>query len=190
MYVKYSMQSPQDYRGNVALIVGTTDGTDIAYSNTDVVDEDMIELVEDEIELVIKQVPGLNWLVTRDLLRKQLDTLADNVRQSHLFPGSQTIDAEYNQVELALKEWRDLGSPMDDVPDEILVWQEVTGNDLSWVINDIEMQVAAFRFMISSVRRLRLIGKNELATAPDTELQSIYDNYASQLEAFRAVPDY
>lgn len=190
MYVKYTMQNPQDYRGHVALIVGTPDGTDIAYSNSDVIDEDMVELVEDEVVLVLNQVPNIDWLVTRDQLRKKLDVIADNVRQSHLFPGKFTIDSEYAQVELALKEWRESGSPSDDVPDELVVWQEISGKDLSWVINDIEMQIAGFRMMISSVRRLRLVGKKALANAPDAELQNVYDLYVSQLEEFKAVPDY
>ena len=190
MYVKYPMVDDNDYRGNVALIVGSASGPDIAYSSVDSLDDDMVVLVEAEIELVRQRTGVTDWLPMRDDYRRQLDVLADEIRESYKYPGRMTIDMEYAQVELVLRDWQAAGSPPDDVPDELQVWQDVTGNDLAWVVNDIESSIVQHRTMISSIRRLRLMGKMELATVEESELKSVFESYSAQLEAIRAVPDY
>lgn len=190
MYVKYPMVDDNDYRGNVALIVGTASGSDIAYSSVDVLDDDMVVLVEAEIDLVRQKTGVQSWLTTRDDYCRRLDALADEIRESYKYPGQMTIDMEYAQVELVLRDWQAAGSPADEVPDEIQVWQDVTGNDLSWVVNDIENAIVQHRTMISSIRRLRLMGKKDLLAASESELTATFENYAAQLEAIRAVPDY
>lgn len=190
MYVKYPMVDSYDYRGNVALVVSSPDGQEIAYSNVDAMDGDMVSLIEDEVTLVKDRTDIVEWLSVRDELCRQVDVMADQIRESYKYPGQLTIEMEYVQVEAVLKEWQEAGSPLDDVPDEIQVWQDVTGNDLSWVVNDIESAIQLHRTMISSIRRLRLLGKKAITEASVAELNSTYDSYISQLEAIRAVPDY
>lgn len=189
MYVKYEMQGPNDQRGNVALIVENGEGKDIAYTTVDAIDDDMIELVEDEVALVVRRT-GLNWLSVRESYRKRLDKLADDIRDSYKYPGQKTIDMEYGQVDLALREWKLEGADPNEVPDEILVWQEITGESLSWVVNDIEQSIAQHRQMIKGIRRLRLTGKKMLNDAPPDQIKTVYNQFADQLEAIRAVPDF
>jgi hypothetical protein len=189
MYVKYPMQGPTDYRGNVALVVASPDGKDIAYSTVDSIDTDMTELIEDEVALVTEQT-GTAWLSVQEEYRKRLDALADSVRDSYKYPGQNTIDMEYEQVALVLKEWQAGGSVPEEVPDEILVWQEITGESLAWVVNDIEQSIASHRLMIKTIRRLRLMGKKAINDVPSDQIQAVYNQYATQLEAIRAVPDF
>lgn len=190
MYVKYKMRGPTDYRGNVALIVRAANGDDVSYSNVEALDADMVQLIEEEMDLVKNESGTTDWLPERDIYRKEIDRVADDVRESYKYPGHQSIDMEYSQVELVLRDWQNRGSPTNDVPDEILVWQEVTGNDLAWVVNDIETSIAQHRYLISNIRRERLIGKKELAEAPANEVVAKYKNRRQTLEAMRASEDY
>lgn len=190
MYVKYKMRGPTDYRGNVALIVRNAAGEDFSYSNVEVLEADMIQLIEAEVQLVIEESGTTDWLPERDVYRKELDKVADDVRESYKYPGHQSIDMEYSQVEKALREWQDLGSDPASVPDEILVWQEVTGNDLAWVVNNIETSIAQHRYLISNVRRQRLIGKHELATLPAADVANTFKSRRDALESMRATEDY
>lgn len=189
MYVKYQMQGANDQRGNVALIVEQSPGVDIAYSTVDAIDPDMVELVEAEVALVVQRTGG-TWLTVQEAYRKRLDNLADDIRDSYKYPGQNTIDMEYEQVDLVLREWQKAGSIPEDVPDEILVWQEITGESLAWVVNDIEQSIASHRLMIKTIRRLRLKGKKAINDVPSDQIQSVYAQYASQLENIRAVPDF
>jgi len=189
MYCKYEMKGQTDYRGNVALIVETSEGNDVAYSTVDALDADMVELVEAEVALV-KRRTELPWLSVQEEYRKRLDALADEIRDSYKYPGQKTIEMEYGQVDLTLRQWKEAGSDPTTVPDEIQVWQDVTGQTLAWVVNDIEQSIGLQRQMIADIRRLRLMGKKTINEVSSDQIQTVYDQYATQLEAIRAVPDF
>lgn len=189
MYCKYEMVGQTDYRGNVALIVETSEGKDVAYATVDVLDDDMVELIETEVALV-KRRTGVDWLSVQEEYRKRLDALADAIRDSYKYPGQKTIDMEYAQVDLELRQWQAAGSDPANVPDEIQVWQDVTGQSLAWVVNDIEQSIDLHRQMISGIRRLRLMGKKTINEVPSDQIETVYNQYAVQLEAMRAVPDF
>jgi hypothetical protein len=189
MYCKYEMLGQNDYRGNVALVVANGNGTNLAYTTTDMLDPDMIELVEEEVALVIRRT-DVDWLSIRETYRKRLDKLSDDIRDSYKYPGQNTIDMEYGQVDLVLKEWQAAGSDPANVPDEIEVWQDVTGETLAWVVNDIETSIGSYRRMIRTIRRLRLMGKKVIGEAPSAEIDGVFNQYAAQLEAMRAVPEF
>lgn len=188
MFVKYVMLNVNDYRGNVRLVVRNEQSQEIAYTSVEVTDNDMVQLTQAEIDLVLERSPGV-WYTKRNEYILNVDTLADEIRQSHLEVGTETIDLEYKQVEEELLAWQAAGSDPNNVPADIAVWQQATGESLAWVVNDIETQIANYKAVISSIRSVRLLGKQTLRDALIENLDTEYATIVADLEALRGGPN-
>lgn len=198
MFVKYPMQNVKDYRGNVTLVVrnGGNPGAEVAYSSVETADPDMIELSDEEVELVKSKAKGGYkaeiargaWATKREEFKLKIDLLADEIRRSHLEAGFATVDLEYLQVEMELDKWEKKGKPTTEVPPDITVWQEVTGQDLEWTTNDIKAAINNYRHAISEIRRVRLKGKRDISQAIEADVDDVYLQAYADLEALRLVP--
>jgi len=101
------------------------------------------------------------------------------------------VDEEYSLAAKAVQYWRDLGSPPENVPDEIVCWQEAKNIQLSaiggtlWTIEeaaqDIGYNALAFPFLMAIIRRIRLIGKYTVDTAT-TDYYFAAQPFISQLD--------
>lgn len=190
MFVKYIMDSPEDYRGNVRLVkrdMETED--DVAYTSVDVIEPDMTELTPAE-KLEIERVTGGEWLTERQEYQRQLDIKADDIRRSYLYNGPYTVVEEYTQVEKATLAWEAAGKPMDAVPHEISVWADIKQRSIDWAYNDIKQATFFYRSMLTSVRELRLRGKEAMKILPANQLKDHLDAYMEQLEQLRCPPEY
>ena len=188
MFVKYVMTNTSDYRGNVRLIVRNELSQEIAYSATEVLDPDMVELTQPEVDAILERAPGI-WHTSRNALILKVDEYADDIRQSHLEVGSNTIDLEYKQVEEVLLSWQSAGADPNAVPPEISVWQQVTGETLTWVVNDIETQIAGYKSIVLAIRNIRLLGKQALRVALISDLETTYTSIIADLEVLRGTPN-
>ena len=188
MFVKYVMTDVSDYRGNVRLIVRNELSQEIAYSAAEVFDSDMVELTQIEVDAILDRSPGI-WYSNRNSLILKVDEYSDNIRQSHLEVGSNTIDLEYKQVEEVLLAWQAAGSDPNTVPPEISVWQQVTGETLTWVVNDIETQIYGYKNVVSAIRSIRLLGKQAIRDAPVSDLETTYTSIIADLEVLRGNPN-
>lgn len=184
MQVKYLMLDDTDYRGNVKLIVRNEQGDEIAYTEIETPTEDMVPLTEQEVGLVQEQTSTL-WLAERKELQRKIDIHADQIRQSYLYNGDLTIFSEYLQVEKVLDEWLAEGSDYNNVPVEISVWAQATGNTLEWAVNDIHYSALGHRYMLANVRSIRLLGKGRLNTEPMETLYTAFNEVIAQLEQWR-----
>jgi len=184
VFVKYVMVDNSDYRGHVKLVVRNAQSQEVAYSQVVELDDDMVVLSADEIRLVKKHSPGV-WYDKREQHILAIDQLADSIRQSWLEVGTNTIDLEYRQVEQTLNEWQAAGSDPNDIPEDLLIWKDVTGQTLEWVVNDISTQIQGYKMVLSGIRRARLTGKKALRDAPDDQLEAVYANVLVQLESMR-----
>lgn len=184
MFVKYVMATNKDYRGHVKLVVRNEQKQEVAYSLVDTLDADMVSLTDAEIGLVKKHSPGV-WYNQRDRYILDIDRMADLIRQSWLEAGTNTINIEYKQVEESLKEWRAAGSNAATVPEDVLIWKQATGNSTEWAISDIETRINAYRNVLTSIRRIRLLGKQDLRDATGVDLFDVYNRVVVQLEAIR-----
>lgn len=180
MFVKYIMQNEQDYRGWVKLIATTVQG-DIAYSDVEVVENDMVLLTPAEITLVKTTTDG-QWISIKESLIRRIDDKADIVRKSFKLAGADTIDLEYHQVEDRLNRWIANGSDLKDIPDEVVVWAEVNAQDIEWAISDIQAAMLLYRDSIKIIRRLRLEAKQFIIAAEPGYAKPVYDVYSRILD--------
>lgn len=187
MFVKYVMVDKNDYRGHVKLIVRNEQQQEIAYSSVESLDADMVQLTQAEVDEVLLRSPA-DWRTKRKSYKTKIDLLADDIRKSYLEAGYATIDIEYVQVENELNKWEDKGKPVNDVPTDISVWQEVTGQDLDWTVNDIKAAINSYRVVISDIRRVRLTGKKDIDTVTDDLLDATFNQVMADLEAMRLIP--
>lgn len=190
MFAKYTMTSPDDYRGNVALVKRDLESNqDIAYTAIDELTPDMIELTAEERQLVKSENDGL-WLTERQLYQRKIDLIADEIRVSYLQKGPRSVVEEYAQVEQAAREWAAIGKPADNIPIEISLWAEISGKGVEWAYNNIVSEADMFRSMLLAVRELRLRGKEAMRILPADQLKPTFDVFIEQLESLRAPVDY
>lgn len=188
MHVKYLMKSPQDYRGNVKLVVGAGAG-DVAYSNVSEVDDDMIPLIPSEISLVLQESPGL-WLTEREEYQRRLDDKADQIRLSYLYNGRSTIVEEYKQVEEVANRWIAAGKPTDAIPQELTLWAEINNQSVEWALQSVLHAAGLYRGMVLAMRNLRLRGKHDMKILPREQLLPTLETYLEQMEAYRCPVEY
>lgn len=184
MYVKYVMKDPEDYRGHIELIYKNEAQISIAYANVSSKEHGMVPLVQQEIEQ-IEQRTRRKWLSLKDKFIQSIDRISDSVRLSYLNTGTQTVDIEYIHVADQIENWRKSKRSIDDLPDEVIVWSEVSCQSLEWALNDIENKVLFFKEVLRLIRRYRLLGKAKLTKAEDKDLPVIYNDIVSKLEALR-----
>lgn len=188
MYVKYQMNSGDDYRGNVKLVVRVGD-VEIAYSNVVEVGPGMVLLTPTEIELVNSEAPGL-WLTEREEFQRRLDEVADEIRASYLYNGPRSISEEYRQVETVTRRWIAQGSPSHSVPEELSVWAQLNDQTAEWAAQSVLEASEFYRGAILALRTLRLTGKREMRTIDASELQSRYEHYVAQMRQYRCPIEY
>ena len=190
MFVKYTMNFPGDYRGNVRIVkrdIETED--DVAYTSVDVIEPGMTELTPAE-KLEIERATGGEWLTERQEYQRQLDVKADDIRRSYLYNGPYTVVEEYSQVEKVTLAWEAAGKPMDAVPPEISVWADIKQRSIDWAYNDIKQATFFYRSMLTGVRELRLRGKEAMKLLPANQLKEHLEAYMEQLEQLRCPPEY
>tara|TARA_B100000700_G_scaffold208593_1_gene229273 strand:+ start:27049 stop:27612 length:564 start_codon:yes stop_codon:yes gene_type:complete len=181
MFVKYTMTGPEDYRGSVKLVYG-----DMAYSSVEVLGDDMTELDQTEIDFVKEKTDGV-WLTMREYYLSEIDRISDEVRVSHMEVGFRSIDIEYRQVEEAIREWEEAGSPTTEgsVPLEIQVWADVKGETVSWAVNDIKVEMGRLKEFVRQLRAARLVAKAEIRTAATADVVSTFENHKAIIEGMR-----
>ena len=94
----------------------------------------------------------------------QIDAAAGEARRRFISPGF-LIDAEYRQAVVAVRRWRDAGSPADAVPAEIstgAAYSDITDEQSAQEIEQSDLLLMAG---LQAVRAIRLTGKRAVQMA-------------------------
>ena len=102
--------------------------------------------------------------VFRAKVLDQIDEAAGEVRRRFISPGF-LIDEEYRQAVVAVRRWRDAGSPADAVPAEIstgAAYSDITDEQSAQEIEQSNLMLMAG---LQAVRAMRLTGKRAVQMA-------------------------
>lgn len=182
MKVKYLMATSDDYRGIVALIARDISGSEVAYSEVAVKDQDMVDLIQAEIDLVEAEL-GHTWEDIREQYKSRITDLA-NKRRTDIAIGQDSSEyVESLQVRRIIDEWEAAGSPTNAVPDEIDTYATLNQVTPSVAVTEIRAGLLNTSSKITQIRNTRLSALYDLSEATAANLESTYNTYVAQLNA-------
>lgn len=121
-------------------------------------------------------------LNTKEAARNAIDLAAGRARIRHVSQGA-LIAEEYNQAKQQVRQWREAGSPIEDVPAMIAARAQSLNVTPDQAALDIEQASEDYEALFNATFSIRLEGKKAVTDAAPEDFQQVAQNYINQLDA-------